>query len=65
MMLKYYRAFKDTFYWLASGNPSANGIFSIPEWEFEKFIEEQKYISKRVTHPKIMLKMYSCLSGGD
>lgn len=65
MMMNYYRAFKDTFYYIASSNPSINGIFSISEFEFEKFIEEMKYVTKRVTHAKIILKMYSCLSNAD
>ena len=29
------------------------------------FLEEQKYITKRVTLAKIMLKYYACLSAGD
>lgn len=29
MMTKYYRHFKDAFYYLSRSNPSATGIFSI------------------------------------
>lgn len=29
MMLRYYKSFKDTFYFLARNNPTANGIYSI------------------------------------
>ncbi len=65
MMLDYYRDFKDGFYYLASSNPALNGIYSISEVVFQQFLEEQKYITKRVTLAKIMLKMYSCLSVGE
>jgi hypothetical protein len=65
MMLNYYRDFKDSFYNLANCNPALNGIYSISETIFQQFLEEQKYITKRVTLPKIMLKMYACLSAGD
>ena len=65
MMLNYYKYFKDTFYYLSRGNPTLNGIFSIPETQFTGFLEEQKYITKRVTLPKIMLKFYASLAAGD
>lgn len=65
MMMAYYRDFKDGFYYLASSNPALNGIYSVSEVVFLQFLEEQKYITKRVTLPKIMLKMYSCLSVGE
>lgn len=62
MMLDYYKDFKDSFYHLANDNPSVLGIYSIGEVTFFQFLDQQKYVSKRVTLPKIMLKMYSCLS---
>jgi hypothetical protein len=33
--------------------------------DFNGFVEEQKYITKRVTQAKIMLKYYACISAGD
>lgn len=65
MMLGYYRNFKDVFYYLASTYPAVSGIYSIPQQPFEGFLDEQKYITKRVTHAKVMIKMYSCLSFND
>ena len=62
MMINYYCDFKDAFYHLASTYPGLTGVFSIPELPFNAFLEEQKYVTKRVTHAKIMLKMISCLS---
>lgn len=38
MMLQYYRDFKDSFYYLANGNPAANGIYSIAEVPFQQFL---------------------------
>ena len=64
-MIPHYRHFKDSFYYLAHSNPSLQNIFTISELEFGGFIEEQKYITKRVTQAKIMLKLYACLSAGD
>jgi len=61
----YYLDFKDTFYYLANTSPSINGIYSISELVFDSFLDEQKYITKRVTKAKVMVKLYSCLSGGD
>lgn len=63
--LRYYRDFKDTFYFLANSYPNFAGLYSIAEVPFEKFLMEQKYVTKRVTHAKIMLKMISCLSAND
>lgn len=65
MMVSYYRYFKDTFYYLAHSNPSLTGIFSISELEFANFLEEQRYVTKRVTMAKVMLKLYACLSVGE
>ena len=65
MMIQYYKYFKDTFYYLSRGNPAANGIFSISEGEFAAFLEEQKYVTKRVTLPKVMIKLYASLAAGD
>jgi hypothetical protein len=65
MMIKYYRHFKDAFYALAKGNPNLNGVYSISEFDLMGFLEEQKYVTRRVTLPKIMLKLYACLSVGD
>lgn len=61
-MIRYYRDFKDAFYFLASTYPSLSGVYSVSELSFDGFLDEQKYVSKRVTHAKIMIKMYSCLS---
>jgi len=33
--------------------------------DFNGFVEEQKYTTKRVTQAKIMLKYYACISAGD
>lgn len=65
MMVAYYRYFKDSFYYLAHNNPSLNGIFTISELDFANFLEEQKYVTKRVTMAKVMLKLYACLSVGE
>lgn len=39
MMLKYYRNFKDVFYYLASTYPAVSGIYSISEQPFEGFLD--------------------------
>ena len=59
MMVQYYKDFKDGFYYLAKSYPALNGVYSVSEIAFQQFLEEQKYITKSVTLPKIMLKMYS------
>jgi hypothetical protein len=64
-MLKHYKSFKDTFEFLSRSNAGSNGIFSISEVSFIGFLEEQKYITKRVTLAKVMLKLYACLSTTD
>jgi len=33
--------------------------------DFIKFVEEQKYVTKRVTQAKILLKLYACLAAGE
>jgi hypothetical protein len=40
-------------------------MYSVSEFNIQQFIAEQKYESKRVTLAKIMLKLYTCLMGGD
>jgi hypothetical protein len=65
MMIPHYRYFKDSFYYLAHANPSLQGVFTISELEFANFLEEQKYVTKRVTMAKVMLKLYACLSAGE
>ena len=65
MMQKYYKSFKDTFYYLAKDNPTVNGIYAISELKFTGFLDEHKYVTKRVTQAKVMLKLYACLSVGD
>ncbi len=62
IMVRYYRPFKDAFYYLARNTPSFGNIYSISELDFQKFLEEQRYPSKRVTEAKIMLKLYACLA---
>jgi hypothetical protein len=64
-MISHYRYFKDSFYYLARGNPSLQSIFNISELDFAGFLEEQKYVTKRVTMAKVMLKLYACLSVGE
>ena len=65
MMEKHYRNFKDAFYYLARNNPNSAGIFSVTDNDFILFLEEQKYITKRVTQAKIMLKLTACLATAD
>ena len=65
MMETYYRNLKDTFYYLARGNSNSAGIFSITDNDFILFLEEQKYVTKRVTQAKIMLKLTACLATAD
>lgn len=60
-----YRDFKDSFYYLANNNPNLLGIYSISQFVFDTFLEEQKYVTKKVNRAKIMVKLYSCLSAGD
>ena len=38
MMVKYYRYFKDSFYYLAHNNPSLQCIFTISELDFANFL---------------------------
>ena len=65
MMENYYRNFKDAFYYLARSNPNNMGIFTVSDNDFILFLEEQKYITKRVTQAKIMLKVVACLAITD
>lgn len=59
---QHYLLFQKIYYFLANNNPNAQGVYSISENRFEKFVEEQSYESKRVTKAKIRLKLVSCLA---
>lgn len=61
LLLKYYKEIWCAFDWLSSLNATDDGIFSIPQPAIIEFVQEVRYVTKRIPIPKIILKYVSSL----